>query len=136
MEAQEMKTCPYCAESIKARAIKCRYCGSNLDKTDYSDKTQDSSVYWRRIRKGKKIAGVCTGLAWQLDVPALILPLRVAFIATTFLGGFGLAAYIILWILMPPFSDEQERKGSSTGAAGPESLSEKDEAGESRGGTE
>jgi len=57
--------------------------------------------YWHRVEHGKKIAGVCTGIAAQFDAPVLILPLRVFFVVSTLFYMFGPVLYILLWILMP-----------------------------------
>ena len=52
-----------------------------------------------RIHQGKKIAGVCGGIARYYDWdPTLV---RVAFVAAFFLHGIGFLAYIICWIAMP-----------------------------------
>ncbi|MFC1613699.1 PspC domain-containing protein [Gemmatimonadota bacterium] len=108
MENGEMKKCPYCAENIRAEAVKCRYCGSNLVRRGPSLDFLQTPGYWHRVNEGKKIAGVCTGLARQFDSPILILPLRVFFIVTTLFYGFGLWSYLIFWLLMPAPLDSAE----------------------------
>ena len=105
MSHDGMKKCPYCAELIREDALKCRYCGSNLAQKNINFDFLSSPGYWQRIGKGKKIGGVCTGIAHQLDAPILIMPLRLFFILTTLFWGFGLILYVILWLLMPAPTD-------------------------------
>ena len=52
----------------------------------------------------KKIAGVCAGLADYFDIdPTLVRALWIIF---TLLGGSGVLAYIILWVIMPEAGTE------------------------------
>ena len=52
----------------------------------------------------KKIAGVCAGLADYLDIDAtLVRGLQILF---TLLGGSGILAYLIFWLIMPEAGTE------------------------------
>jgi len=52
----------------------------------------------------KKIAGVCAGLADYLDIDATLI--RGLWILFTLLGGSGILAYLILWLIMPEAGTE------------------------------
>ncbi len=56
-----------------------------------------------KIEQGKKLDGVCGGIAEYFDIdPTLI---RLAWIIFTAFGGSGIIAYIIAAIIMPKKSD-------------------------------
>ena len=94
MDEFDGKRCPYCAETIRTEALKCRYCGSLVGGTSPLTQT------WYRVPENKMLAGVCAGLAEQFGVSVTIV--RLAFLLGVIIGwGMGLVLYLALWVIMP-----------------------------------
>jgi len=76
-----------------------------------------------RSRTDKMIGGVAGGLAEYFNIDPVIV--RVLFVITVFLGGGGILAYIILWIVLPEepleyqfqnVNNSEKNKGTSAGS--------------------
>ncbi len=92
MTANDMTTCPFCKEEIKAEALRCPHCGSVLAPAALSRE-------WYRDPANGKIAGVCAGLGRQFGVSVTLL--RLLFVIGTLMALWGLVIYLVLWIIMP-----------------------------------
>ena len=74
-----------------------------MSETPKEGETSEAVRNLRDLRKSaqdRKIAGICGGFGEHTPIPSWLW--RVLFLTLIFAGGFGLIAYIILWICMPP----------------------------------
>jgi len=53
----------------------------------------------QRSRTEKMLAGVCGGLGEYFDIDPTIV--RVLWVVVSFMGGAGILAYLILWVIVP-----------------------------------
>jgi phage shock protein PspC (stress-responsive transcriptional regulator) len=65
---------------------------------------------WTRPRNGRILAGVAAGVAKRTELPLWFV--RASFVVTAIAGGFGLAAYLAAWALMP---SEGEHEAAADG---------------------
>ncbi len=84
--------CPYCRTENAAGATRCAACTSWMTQPPPARE-------WTRAREGRWMGGVARGLANRFGLSCVAL--RLAFILTALVGGWGIVIYLALWVLMP-----------------------------------
>jgi phage shock protein C len=93
--------CTSCGKNIGPDAVFCQYCGARQAGASTAQ-TLYAAPYAKKLRRSradKKIAGVCAGVANYLDVDTTLV--RVLWLLCVLLGGTGVLAYVVGWILIP-----------------------------------
>src|SRR2546427_12460222 len=90
--------CNYCGKVIQEDANLCAYCGTRVGGMIARNRLV-------RPRVGRKIAGVCIGVAEYFDLDVSLV--RVVWVIVAILGvPVGIVGYIVGWIVM---ANEPER---------------------------
>lgn len=101
--------CPQCGKEYAERVNFCCHCGSAM----FTPARPDRKL--QRSRRDCKIAGVCGGFAEYLDMDVTLV--RLIWLMLIFIGGWGLIAYIVAWIIMPQAPEFEPSKVAAPAAS-------------------
>ena len=81
-----------------------------------------------RSKTNRVIAGVCGGLGEYLNIDPTLL--RIGLALLVFAGGFGAAAYLVLWLIMPDADQANQTVEQRTAQAAQEMKTAAEKAGQ------
>jgi len=95
--------CTNCGSVLDPGARFCPACGQSTAPGIAPPPQPTVATRLVRPRKGRKIAGVCLGVANNLNWDVTLV--RILWLVLVFGAGTGLIAYIIAWIVIPNGND-------------------------------
>lgn len=102
--SQRMKNCPVCGAQVKAKAVKCRHCGEELDDDD--DRPRPSRPGRSRRRSGSRrsgpqdvTAGEIISDAWQIYTDNMGMIIGLHFLTIVMIGMLYLVSYISMALM-------------------------------------
>ena len=84
---------------ISTKTVRSEESTSQQDEQQYRPGNQETVRKFYRDAEGKKIAGVCSGLALYLNIDVTLV--RIIFLVAFLCGSAGFWIYIVLWIVAP-----------------------------------
>jgi phage shock protein C len=94
----EAMYCSSCGKEIGEHPAFCQFCGAAVAPVP-TFAAGAAKRPFARYRTDKKIAGVCGGVARYFDLDSTVV--RAVWLLCVLVGGCGLLAYLVLWIVMP-----------------------------------
>jgi phage shock protein C len=106
--------CTRCGTQLNDTAKFCSDCGHTTSNFTPNNYARQEEPKLSRPREGRKLAGVCAGLARYLSVDVTLV--RLVALILVFIPPFpALIAYIVAWIVMPndplPVAQSQTANG-------------------------
>ena len=93
--------CPGCGASLPAGARFCSVCGKPvIEPASVSGSAAPARVLMVRPLTGRKLAGVCQGLANQYGWDVTLIRV-IAVLLAVLVFPVGLVAYVVFWVLVP-----------------------------------